>query len=158
MDEWSKPTDALPRDHGEPVRLRLTVVSGPDQGKQLVLERGSYRIGKKPGLELSLSDASVSRIHLLIDVLPASLSVTDNNSSNGSFCDGLRFTRVEARPGSVLKIGTTSDSFGWPLRTVISFGSINPLVSHPASKPTAQTAIPSLRSIPPRKCARSAGE
>jgi two-component system nitrogen regulation response regulator GlnG len=103
MDE----TDALTPASAQPMRLRLMVISGPDQGRQIVLERGGYRVGKNKGIELSLTDSAVSRIHLLIDVLPGSLRVTDNGSRNGSFCDGLRFTTVEARPGSVLKIGRT---------------------------------------------------
>jgi two-component system nitrogen regulation response regulator GlnG len=100
-------TEALPPAQGKSVRLRLVVVSGPDKGRQVVLERGGYRIGKSPGLELTLNDPAISRIHMMVDVLEGTVRVTDNGSRNGSFCDGLRFNTVEAKPGSVLRLGRT---------------------------------------------------
>src|SRR5262249_49935548 len=90
-----------------PVRLKLLVASGPDFARELVLDRGTYRIGKDPSNDLALSDPAVSRTHLLVEVLANTVRITDNNSTNGAFFEGLRFTAMEARPGSVIRIGRT---------------------------------------------------
>ena len=87
------------------MRLRLLVVAGPSTGRELLLERGTYRVGKEEGNELRLEDSTVSRTHLLVEVLAHGVRVTDNGSSNGSSCDGLRFQVLELRPGAVVRLG-----------------------------------------------------
>lgn len=89
----------------QPGRLKLRVISGPSVGAELLLERGTYRVGKESGNELRLEDSAVSRTHLLVEVLAEGVRVTDNGSRNGSYCDGLRFQSLELRPGSVVRIG-----------------------------------------------------
>ncbi|WP_317987904.1 sigma 54-dependent Fis family transcriptional regulator [Hyalangium gracile] len=81
------------------------MISGPSAGATLILERGTYRVGKESGNELRLEDSAVSRTHLLVEVLSEGVRATDNGSRNGSFCDGLRFQSLELRPGSVVRIG-----------------------------------------------------
>ena len=49
-------------------RYRLRVVSGPDQGKEHVLEDGTTKVGTHADNDLVLSDATVSRHHLEIRV------------------------------------------------------------------------------------------
>src|SRR5205814_6776339 len=66
-----------------------------------------YRVGNDEGNELQLSDKTISRTHLLVEVMPAGARVTDNKSRNGSFCQGVRFTTIEASPGTVVRIGRT---------------------------------------------------
>jgi DNA-binding NtrC family response regulator len=82
-------------------------VSGPDFGKELVLRQGTYRVGKTANLDLVLTDPAVSREHLHIEVLRTGVKLKDNRSSNGSFCRGMRFEALEARPGTVIRIGRT---------------------------------------------------
>jgi two-component system, NtrC family, nitrogen regulation response regulator GlnG len=90
-----------------PIDLVLVVASGPDLGKELRLSQKSYRIGKGPENDFRLKDSAVSRNHLVIEVLPSSIRATDNGSTNGAFCNGMRFTTLEVKPGSVLRIGRT---------------------------------------------------
>ena len=109
MSEATVPTDVLtPTTRHAPVALKLVVISrGPDFGRELVLERGTYRVGKGSANELVLADEAVSRTHLLLEVLPHAIRVTDNGSTNGSSCDGVRFTTVEARAGQSFRVGST---------------------------------------------------
>ncbi len=100
-------TDALTPIELQPVSLKLVVVSGPDAPKELLLERGTYRVGKDPVCELPLSDGSVSRTHLIIEVLPHAVQLTDPGSTNGSFCEGVKFDSVVARPPARIRVGRT---------------------------------------------------
>jgi DNA-binding NtrC family response regulator len=90
-----------------PTRLRLLVLSGPDQGKQLELARGTYLVGKAPGCALVLSDGAVSRQHLELQVAESGVVVKDLNSTNGSFFGGARFSVVTVGAGAVVTIGAT---------------------------------------------------
>jgi transcriptional regulator with GAF, ATPase, and Fis domain len=90
-----------------PEKLRLLVISGPDQGKQLVLERGTYLVGKAPGCDLVLTDGAISRQHLEVQVRESGVLVRDLGSTNGSFFGGARFSEVTLFPGAVITIGAT---------------------------------------------------
>jgi transcriptional regulator with GAF, ATPase, and Fis domain len=102
-------TDVAPvnRPPVVPTRLRLLVLSGPDQGKQIELDRGTYLVGKAPGCALQLSDGSVSRQHLELQVAESGIVVKDLNSTNGSFFEGARFSEVTVGAGAVITIGGT---------------------------------------------------
>jgi DNA-binding NtrC family response regulator len=112
-DDWD-PSQAPRTDVADPHRvavvpdkLRVLVLSGPDQGKQLLLERGTYFVGKAPSCDLVLSDGAVSRQHLELQVTGAGILVKDLGSTNGSFFGGARFSQVTVGPGAVVTIGTS---------------------------------------------------
>ncbi|NBD11257.1 MULTISPECIES: sigma 54-interacting transcriptional regulator [Corallococcus] len=100
-------TDALPAMRTARVRVRLVVLSGPDAGHGYPLTPGRYRVGADPGSDIVVADRAVSRSHLLLDVREDSVQAVDVGSRNGSFCEGMRFTTLEVRPGAVLTLGTT---------------------------------------------------
>jgi len=100
-------TEPLTPSAAKPLSLKLQVVDGPDFGAELVLQRGTYRVGKDEDCDLVLHDASVSRTHLLIAVLEGGARLTDNQSTNGTTCDGTRFSVVEAKPGAEISLGRT---------------------------------------------------
>jgi transcriptional regulator with GAF, ATPase, and Fis domain len=83
------------------------VASGPDYGKQLALDRGTYRVGTEQGSDLQLSDPSVSRTHLVVKVLSQEIELTDSGSTNGSFFRGARFSSVRVQPPAELRLGRT---------------------------------------------------
>jgi hypothetical protein len=105
-------TDPLdPNDgHGSTV-LKLVVVSGPSTGSELLLERGTYRVGKQAGNEFVLKDSTVSRCHLVIEVLGSRVRVTDNGSRNGTFFKGRRFESMEVGPGATVHLGRSALRF-----------------------------------------------
>ncbi len=90
-----------------PLRMRLIVISGPDQGKQIELDRGVYLVGKASGCALVLTDTSVSRQHLELQVAESGVLVKDLSSTNGSFFQGARFSEVTVGAGAVFTIGAT---------------------------------------------------
>jgi DNA-binding NtrC family response regulator len=91
----------------ERLRLKLLVLSGADVGQSYALRLGQYKVGKAPECDIVLSDKSVSRQHLVLDVREDRVLATDQGSRNGSLCDGLRFSELEVRLGSVLTLGST---------------------------------------------------
>jgi two-component system nitrogen regulation response regulator GlnG len=110
-DDWDQ-SDVPRTDIADPQRIlavpdkvRILVLSGPDQGKQLVLERGTYFIGKAPGCDLVLTDSAVSRQHLELQVTGGGILIKDLGSTNGSFFGNARFSEVTVGTGAVVRIG-----------------------------------------------------
>jgi DNA-binding NtrC family response regulator len=87
--------------------MKLVVLSGPEAGHSLVLEPREYVIGKAPTCDVVLTDKAISRQHLKLEVRDESVRAVDLESRNGSFYEGLRFTQMDLRPGSVITLGTT---------------------------------------------------
>ncbi|WP_233612037.1 sigma 54-interacting transcriptional regulator [Corallococcus sp. AB045] len=85
----------------------LRVLSGAEAGKTHPLKQGTYTVGKNPTCDIVLTDKAVSRQHLKLEVHAEHVVATDLGSHNGSFVEGLRFTAMELRPGSVITLGTT---------------------------------------------------
>jgi DNA-binding NtrC family response regulator len=104
-------TDAVTGGQGLALKLKLVVVSGPDFGREIILEPGTYRVGKDEGLELTLQDTTVSRLHLVLEVLEKSVRVRDAGSRNGSFYGETKFSQIEAQPLAVIRIGRTELKF-----------------------------------------------
>jgi hypothetical protein len=87
-----------------PPRLLLT---GPgDLPAEIVLGVEPLVIGRAAGAGLLLPSIEVSRAHCRIAFADGCVSVTDLNSTNGTFVDGERIAGVAPLPpGSVLRIG-----------------------------------------------------
>ncbi|WP_233585287.1 sigma 54-interacting transcriptional regulator [Corallococcus sp. CA054B] len=85
----------------------LRVLSGAEAGKSHPLKQGTYVVGKNPTCDIVLTDKAVSRQHLKLEVHDEHVVATDLGSHNGSFVEGLRFTAMELRPGSVITLGAT---------------------------------------------------
>jgi DNA-binding NtrC family response regulator len=90
-----------------PPKLRLLVVGGPDKGRHLDLESGSYRVGQAPECALVLADRKVSRQHLEFEVHADGVLVRDLGSKNGSYHKDARFTQITVGAGAVVRIGST---------------------------------------------------
>ncbi|TQF14367.1 FHA domain-containing protein [Myxococcus llanfairpwllgwyngyllgogerychwyrndrobwllllantysiliogogogochensis] len=100
-------TATLTRGRAGQVKMVLKVLSGPDSGKVHPLKQGVYTVGKAPTCDIVLDDKAVSRQHLRLEVHDEHVVATDLDSHNGSFCERLRFTSLELRPGIVITLGTT---------------------------------------------------
>ncbi len=87
-----------------PPRLLLT---GPgDLPAEIVLGAEPLVIGRAPGAGLLLPSIEVSRAHCRIALAAGSVSVTDLNSTNGTFIDGERIAgAAPLPPGAVLRVG-----------------------------------------------------
>ena len=101
-------TERLTPSGQAPVALRLVVVAGPSFGQELRVAEGTYRIGKDEGCELVIADKAISRVHLVVSALGDALRIVDNQSTNGSFCEGAKFNIIEARAGTTVRIGRSA--------------------------------------------------
>jgi S1-C subfamily serine protease/pSer/pThr/pTyr-binding forkhead associated (FHA) protein len=65
-------------------------------------------IGRGPGVDLTIADDTVSKVHarLVCDPATGRVRITDLGSSNGTYVDGTRITESEAAPGARLRLGT----------------------------------------------------
>jgi len=90
---------------GAPPRHHLVIVQPPSAVRRIALT-GSLTIGRAPPCGLLLEGSEVSRAHCRIDVADEEVSVTDLNSTNGTFIDDKRVTGTELlRHGALLRIG-----------------------------------------------------
>ncbi|PTL79044.1 sigma 54-interacting transcriptional regulator [Vitiosangium sp. GDMCC 1.1324] len=106
-EENTAATATLQRSGPGRVRLKLLVLSGAEAGRSYSLEQGEYTVGKAPTCDIVLEDKTISRQHLKLEVHEDHVLATDLDSRNGSFCEGLRFSELELRAGSVVTLGTT---------------------------------------------------
>jgi len=109
--ETDQMTAPLQRARPGHVRLKLLVLSGPDAGKTWSLTPGEYQIGAGSSCDIVLSDKTISRKHLMLEVREDGVKAKDLGSRNGTLCEGLRFTEVEVHPGTILTLGTTELKF-----------------------------------------------
>jgi pSer/pThr/pTyr-binding forkhead associated (FHA) protein len=108
---------------GSTVAPRLTVLSGPDQGLQLVLrEERTYILGRDEGVDLKLQDDDASRRHTSIVRRGSRLWVIDLGSKNGTLLDGRRLQPnvPEAWPDTaVLELGNTQLGIDDPVSSAL---------------------------------------
>ncbi|MBI1832071.1 MAG: FHA domain-containing protein [Planctomycetes bacterium] len=65
----------------------------------------SYRVGRSSRCAFVLDNLSVSRVHAEVLVQEEALSVTDLNSRNGTFVDGVRVGEATVQPGQKVSFG-----------------------------------------------------
>lgn len=88
--------------------LDLVVVAGPPEiaGVRVPLDT-VVRIGRSPGLELTIADDFVSTEHARITPAPGGPIVEDLDSTNGTLRNGRRLTApVAVAAGDLIEIGT----------------------------------------------------
>jgi two-component system nitrogen regulation response regulator GlnG len=85
--------------------MKLLILSGPEAGTSVPLTVRSYRLGADPSCDIVLKDRTVSRQHLTLEVRADGVKARDMGSRNGSFCEGMRFTELELRVGTILRVG-----------------------------------------------------
>src|SRR5262249_33818147 len=87
------------------------VIEGPDNGTQLTVDASQPSrayIGKSHICQLRLSDPTVSRRHLAID-LGEQLRLTDLGSTNGTLVNGVRLMDAFLQgDGEIIQIGGTT--------------------------------------------------
>lgn len=94
---------AAASDRLQPVRLLVT--SGPDEGRELLVLEGTAIVGTHSSCAFRLSDGSVSRQHLAIELLGPKVRVKDLGSKNGTRYLGNRVDSMELPLGASLELG-----------------------------------------------------
>ncbi len=88
---------------------RLTVVAGPHSGQSFALQVGLV-FGRDPGNSAALpADTKASRRHAqLVSDGGGGVALEDLGSTNGTFVNGQRITKVALAPGDQIVIGSTT--------------------------------------------------
>lgn len=93
-------------------RPRLVVTAGPEEGREILLHRGTITFGRATSREqwdVSLQDRAVSRPHAKIKKRKDEFIVTDAGSANGTLLNGeLIEEPTQLRDGDVLELGQTT--------------------------------------------------
>jgi two-component system, NtrC family, response regulator GlrR len=88
-------------------RFAIKVVTGPDEGAEVVSTGEETTVGTDPGNDLVLSDRSVSRHHVAIRVTARGLELRDLGSTNGTVLGGYRVMSALVKPGALIGCGRT---------------------------------------------------
>ncbi|MBL8955138.1 MAG: sigma 54-interacting transcriptional regulator [Myxococcaceae bacterium] len=87
--------------------VAVVVVTGPDAGSRLELTRGTALIGTLDTCDLVLTDPTVSRQHLKLELGAGGLKATDLKSRNGVWFNGSKLTEALMPIGARLQLGDT---------------------------------------------------
>jgi DNA-binding NtrC family response regulator len=101
---------------------RLRVVSGPDQGKEHMLDEGTTMVGTHADNDLVLTDATVSRYHLEIRVRRDGIEVRDLDTTNGTKHGGARVGQVVLTGPARLRLGKHTEMDVEPIDTNVDLG------------------------------------
>jgi hypothetical protein len=87
----------------------LEVEEGELQEQLIVVDSSAAKIGRTAPADIVLPHRSISREHCIVGLANDVLLVTDLNSTNGTYIDGVRVNHATILPvGSVLKLGEIS--------------------------------------------------
>jgi diguanylate cyclase (GGDEF)-like protein len=89
-------------DHRYP---HLIIFSGNNSGRRHKLRRGITTIGRSPRNDISVNDDRVSRVHCAIEWMGDTITIEDKGSTNGTFVDSCRVSRVTLSPGVTFQLG-----------------------------------------------------
>jgi two-component system, NtrC family, response regulator GlrR len=108
MEEAATPATKIVRDSVVLIRtFRIDVLEGPDRGASLVSTDDELTIGTAEGVDLRLTDPSVSRHHFTIKVTERGLELRDLGSTNGTYVGELEVVRGFVRTGARIRAGTS---------------------------------------------------
>ncbi|MEN6407309.1 MAG: ATP-binding protein [Thermoguttaceae bacterium] len=85
----------------------LFVIRGTDQGSRFELTEPNIRVGRDASNTLQLHDNEVSRHHAEIRRVENDYTISDLNSSNGTFVNGQRVRQHDLQSGDQLQLGST---------------------------------------------------
>jgi transcriptional regulator of acetoin/glycerol metabolism len=89
-------------------RVRVRVTSGPDRGREALLEAGTLLIGTHSDNDLILRDTHASKYHLEIALVAGGVRVRDLGSETGTFVGNGRLQVGVVPIGTELGIGRTT--------------------------------------------------
>ena len=92
----------------------LELIEGFDFGRRYIVGPAGASIGRTAPADIVLGDSEVSRAHCRLALDGELLIVTDLNSTNGTFIDGVRISAPTPFPvGAILRVGRQSLKHEW---------------------------------------------
>lgn len=86
----------------------LLVIRGVEQGKRFELDGSEVSIGRGVRNQIRVLDTEISRQHAVIAFSDGAFVLTDRNSSNGTFLNGLSVASHRLTTGDQIQIGRTT--------------------------------------------------
>lgn len=140
--------------------LTLQVFRGNQLLRTEQFSREIIKIGRLASAHLSLDDEKVSRIHAVIEVTPASMSIIDMGSAEGTFLNGKRVSRGALHSGDEVALGGLRIVVGESPVPVIAAPEAAPAEAPVAEAPPAPAPVaapvataPARREAPARPAA-----
>src|SRR5687767_3473567 len=81
-------------------RVRVRVTTGPDRGREALLEAGTLLVGTHPDNDLVVRDPAAGKYHLELSLVAAGVRVRDLGSEGGTLVGGLRATTTTVPAGT----------------------------------------------------------
>lgn len=86
----------------------LLVIRGVEQGKRFELDGSEVSIGRGVRNQIRVLDTEMSRQHAILTYADGAFVLTDRNSSNGTFLNGVQIASHRLTNGDQLQIGRTT--------------------------------------------------
>jgi hypothetical protein len=80
-------------------------------GERIALRLGTTSVGRDQRADITIDDRGLSRVHFEIAWNGESAAIRDNQSTNGTFVDGIRISEVLLRNGSRITAGRSELDF-----------------------------------------------
>ena len=91
---------------------RLVAMSGPLEGTVHTITDGPLYLGRDPANQVMIGDSAVSREHCAISrVTQGIYEISDLDSHNGTFVNGIQVSRTPIQHGDLIRIGTSEFVF-----------------------------------------------
>jgi len=84
---------------------RVVAISGPLKDQVFRLAEGAVSVGRDPSNRMPIRDVTISRQHCVIEMQNGSAVVTDLESHNGTFVNGIPVSKRPLAHGDVLRMG-----------------------------------------------------
>ena len=102
----------------------IVFAAGPLGGTEHLLEKERVTLGRGPGVDVLLDDASVSHQHAAFELAGKGFRIRDLGSTNGVRVNGSRVAAADLKHGDRLEIGAVS------FRYVVEPRTAKPLIHH----------------------------
>src|SRR6516162_3470864 len=84
---------------------RVVAISGPLKGQEFHLAEGAVSVGRDPSNRMPIRDVTISRQHCVIELQDGRAIVTDLESHNGTFVNGIPISKRPLAHGDVVRMG-----------------------------------------------------
>lgn len=103
----SRQRESVPPPRARRDPQAIYVLCGPDAGRSFPLEDSQVKVGRGKECDLTLSDSSVSRVHLILTRRQDGWYFEDQRSENGTYLDGQWARKGKLGSGEPLELGRT---------------------------------------------------
>ncbi|GEM_PF-1299701 len=102
-----------PQEKKKPIYGWLVVIDGPGAWEEFRIcdEECQLFLGKGEGCQIKLPDESLEKMHASVRLKEGTLSVTDLDTSSGTFVNDTPVTRTELQDGDTVKVGESTMRF-----------------------------------------------